>query len=111
MKPGGYVVVSSFGGPVYVPSLFDINVSMAGVTNSPTFVYAYALLICSNRTMPTSGQTTTAFAVDTAPATPTPQPTQQPSMADLYFVPGIIGVIIAIIVVGAVLLLALRKRP
>jgi hypothetical protein len=54
----------------------------------------------------------TAFAVDPAPATPTPQPTQPPSMADLYFVPSIVGVIVAIIAVGAVLaLLLLKKRP
>jgi flagellar biosynthesis protein FliQ len=34
------------------------------------------------------------------------------SAADLYFVPAIIGVIVAIIIVGAVLaLLMLRKRP
>jgi outer membrane protein assembly factor BamB len=52
-----------------------------------------------------------SLAVDNAPATPTPQPTQPPSMADLYFVPGVIGIIVAIIAVGAVLLLALRKRP
>ena len=38
-------------------------------------------------------------------------PTQAPSAADLYFLPGIIGVIITVIVVGAVLLIALRKRP
>ncbi len=53
----------------------------------------------------------TSFAVDPAAATATPQPTQPASMADLYFVPGVIGIIIAIAVVGAVLLLALRKRP
>ncbi len=52
-----------------------------------------------------------AFYASEPAATPTPQPTQPPSMADLYFVPGIIGVIVAVIVVGAVLLLALRKRP
>ena len=32
----------------------------------------------------------TAFAVDAAAATATPQPTQPASMADLYFVPGIV---------------------
>lgn len=54
----------------------------------------------------------TAFAVDPSSVTQTPQPAQAPSMADLYFVPGIIGVIVAIIVVGAVLaLLLLKKRP
>jgi len=56
--------------------------------------------------------TETAFQVDAAAATPTPQPTQTQSMADLYFVPGIIGVIVAIIIVGVLLaLLLLRKRP
>jgi hypothetical protein len=43
-----------------------------------------------------------------APAT---QPTQAPSAADLYFIPAIIGVIIAIIVVGAVLALLVTKKP
>jgi len=53
-----------------------------------------------------------AFAVDEAVTTATPVPTQAPSLADLYFLPGIIAVIIAIAVVGAVLaLLMLKKRP
>lgn len=46
----------------------------------------------------------------TQPVTPEPTKTVQ-SMADLYLVPGIIGIIVAIIVVGAVIILALRKRP
>jgi outer membrane protein assembly factor BamB len=54
---------------------------------------------------------TAAFNVDAAAATPTPQPTQTPSMADLYFLPAIIGVIVAIIVVGAVLALLVTKKP
>jgi hypothetical protein len=54
---------------------------------------------------------TTAFNVDPAAATPTPQPTQSPSAADLYFLPAIIGVIIAILVVGAVLALLVTKKP
>jgi len=53
----------------------------------------------------------TGFVADPTAATPTPQPTQPASMADLYLVPGIIGIIVAIIVVGAVIILALRKRP
>ena len=54
----------------------------------------------------------TSFAVDPAPATPAPQALQTQSAADLYLVPGIIGIIAAIIVVGLVLaLLLLRKRP
>jgi hypothetical protein len=53
----------------------------------------------------------TAFAVD--PAHPTEAPTATPtqSAADLYFVPAIAGLFVAIIVVGALLaLLLLRKR-
>jgi hypothetical protein len=46
----------------------------------------------------------------TEAVTPTPQPTQPASLADLYFVPGIISAISAIIVVGAVIVLMLRKR-
>ena len=54
---------------------------------------------------------TTAFNVDASAATPTPQATQAPSMADLYFLPAIIGIIVAIIVVGAVLALLVTKKP
>ena len=54
---------------------------------------------------------TTYFAVD--PTTPTAAPTAAPvqSAVDLYFVPAIVGVIIAIIIVGAAILLAVRKHP
>jgi hypothetical protein len=52
-----------------------------------------------------------AFTVMEAPA-PTAAPTPMPqSAADLYFVPAVIGIIIAIIVVGAVIVLMQRKRP
>ena len=41
----------------------------------------------------------------------TPEPTQAPaSLADQYILPGIIGIIIAIVVVGLVIILMLRKR-
>jgi outer membrane protein assembly factor BamB len=54
----------------------------------------------------------TSFAVDPTTATPTPNPTQVPNAADLYLLPGIIGLAIIIIIVGAVLaLLLLRKHP
>jgi hypothetical protein len=53
----------------------------------------------------------TFFTAGAPPATPTPLPTQTPTAADLYFIPGVIGIIVTIIIVGVVLLLALRKRP
>lgn len=54
-----------------------------------------------------------AFAVDqTTVATSTPVATPVPSMADLYFLPAVVGLLVAIIVVGAVLaLLMVRKKP
>jgi outer membrane protein assembly factor BamB len=52
----------------------------------------------------------TAIGVSEAPqASPTPTP-PPPSMADIYIVPGIIGIIVAIVVVGLVIILMLRKR-
>jgi outer membrane protein assembly factor BamB len=54
---------------------------------------------------------TTYLAVGEGP-TSTPAPTAAPqSIADMYFVPAIIGVIVAIILVGAVIVLMLRKHP
>jgi hypothetical protein len=51
-----------------------------------------------------------AFSVD--PAAPTVAPTATPteSTADLYFVPAIAGLFVAIIVVGLLIILVLRKR-
>ena len=54
----------------------------------------------------------TSFAVDPAPATPSPTEATLSSMTDAYFVPAVAGIIIAIAIVGIVLaLLLLRKRP
>jgi hypothetical protein len=59
-----------------------------------------------------SSSASTAFVVTEYAATATP-PTDLPlSAADLYFIPATIGLFIAIIVVGAVLvLLLLKKKP
>ncbi|MGD6805997.1 MAG: hypothetical protein ACQCN4_03460, partial [Candidatus Bathyarchaeia archaeon] len=54
---------------------------------------------------------TTAFAVDPAPATPTPEPTKEPSIADMYFLPGIAAIIVVIVIIGAAIMLMLRKHP
>ena len=53
----------------------------------------------------------TAFAV--TEGAPTTQPTQPPgtSMVDQYFLPAVIGIILTIIIVGLILLFALRKHP
>jgi hypothetical protein len=57
-----------------------------------------------------SSSATTYLKVDEAPqATPTAPP-PEPSMADTYFMPATIGIIIAIIAVGLVIILMLRKR-
>ncbi|HIJ08744.1 TPA: PQQ-like beta-propeller repeat protein [Candidatus Bathyarchaeota archaeon] len=51
----------------------------------------------------------TAFLVDEAwfgPGTPG----QEPSIADRYFLPAVVGIIAAIVIVGAVIVLMLRKR-
>jgi hypothetical protein len=55
----------------------------------------------------------TAIVVDETAVTPTPTPTTHTeTAADLYLLPGIAAIIIAIAVVGAVLaLLVLKKRP
>jgi hypothetical protein len=54
---------------------------------------------------------TTAFNVMEAQATSTPAPTPAPSMSDLYFLPAVIGIILAIIIVGAIIILVTKKRP
>jgi PQQ enzyme repeat. len=58
-----------------------------------------------------SSQATAAFAVDEPAATATAAPTQAPSAADLYFIPAIAGIILAIVIVGVLTILMLRKRP
>lgn len=53
----------------------------------------------------------TAMSVDPATVTPTPETAPLTLVSDLYFVPAVIGIIAAIIVVGAILtLLMIRKR-
>jgi outer membrane protein assembly factor BamB len=54
----------------------------------------------------------TSFAVDPAPATPMPTEAPVQSVADMYFVPAVAGIIVSIFIVGIILaLLMLRKRP
>ncbi len=53
----------------------------------------------------------TAFLVNPAPGTPTPQPLAAQSPTDMYVLGTGIAIIIAIAIVGAVILIAVRKRP
>jgi outer membrane protein assembly factor BamB len=51
------------------------------------------------------------FAVDEPISTATPQITQTPSAADLYFIPAIAGLFVAIVICIAMIALVLRKHP
>jgi hypothetical protein len=51
------------------------------------------------------------FTVMQAAATPAPTTLPQQSVTDQYFLPSVAAIIIAIIIVGAVIVLMLRKRP
>jgi hypothetical protein len=53
----------------------------------------------------------TAFTATEPAPTASPAPTAAPSMADQYFAPAIAGLFVAIIVVGLLIILVLRKRP
>ncbi len=53
----------------------------------------------------------TAFNIDPAPATPAPTEAPPASVADTYFVPAIACLFAAIIVVGLLTILMMRKRP
>jgi hypothetical protein len=55
--------------------------------------------------------TVTAFQVDDAVPTATPQPTPAASVADMYLVPATIGIIAAVVVATIIIVLAVRKRP
>ncbi len=52
----------------------------------------------------------TSFAVDPVAATPAPTPSLQQSIADTYFIPAVAGLLSAIIAVGLLVILVLRKR-
>jgi len=52
----------------------------------------------------------TSFAVDPAPATPTPPPAQPVSIADQYFLPATVGLFVLVIIVLVMLALMMKKR-
>ncbi len=68
----------------------------------------YAMFMGSNSYWPS--QATTAFTVDEAPE-PTAAPTQAPAtMVEQYFLPAVAAIIIAIIAIGLVIILLVRKK-
>ncbi len=62
----------------------------------------------SNSYFKSTAETAMAYNLPATTVAPTSAPQ---SVADMYFVPAVAGIIIAIIIVGAVLALILRKRP
>ncbi len=58
-----------------------------------------------------SSHDVTYAAIIEPTATTTPQPTQTPSTADLYFLPMSAAIIVLIIIVGVATILMMRKRP
>ncbi|NLB75717.1 MAG: hypothetical protein GX799_04525 [Crenarchaeota archaeon] len=70
----------------------------------------YASFEGSKSYYPSRGQA--AFVIESEQATPSPTDATNTSAADIYLLPGIIAIIIAIIVVGVALAtLMTRKRP
>jgi len=53
----------------------------------------------------------TAFTVDEVTPTTAPISEQTLSASDIYLLPGIVAIIVAVIVVGIAIMLMLRKRP
>jgi hypothetical protein len=78
--------------PPNIPGKYNIIATFAG---SESYYGSYA--------------ETYAFIKETPAATPAPTPPPA-SIADIYILPGIIGIIVAIAVVGIIIILMLRKR-
>jgi outer membrane protein assembly factor BamB len=84
-----------------------------GLTFTPQVPGTYQILASfagSKAYSPSSA--TTYLSISDIAATPTPTITPQAqSVADLYFVPAIIGLFVFVAIIGAVIILMLRKRP
>jgi hypothetical protein len=72
--------------------------------------YTVVAIFAGSESYYTSSAETSFYANEAPSATAVPTPVPQ-STTDLYFVPAVAGIIAAIVAVGVVILLALRKRP
>ena len=87
----------------------DGNYGLAFTPEIPGTYQIIATFAGSNAYGPSSGTSYLAVGNEVAP---TPAPTQPAqSMADLYIIPATVGIIIAIVAIGLVIILVLRKRP
>jgi hypothetical protein len=104
-------VLDSNGNQYNIGTTTTNAMGVYGLTWTPTIPGNFTVYANFAGTQSYYGSSASAcFYASEAPAA-TPAPTSPPaSMADLYLVPGIVGIIIAIAVVGAVLVLMLRKR-
>ena len=85
------------------------NYGFAYTPNVPGTYQIIATFAGSEAYGPSSG--TTYLAVGNEAATPAPTTTPTESIADLYFIPATVGIIIAIVAIGLIIILVLRKRP
>jgi len=95
------------------------NIGTATSDASGTFAFTWTPIVPGDFTVLATYEGSNSYYGSSAEAhfyaseapQPTPEPTPAPaSMADIYILPGIIGIIIAIVVVGLILMLMLRKR-
>jgi hypothetical protein len=104
-------VLDSNGNQYSIGTTTTNAMGVYGLTWTPDISGNFTVFATFGGTQSYYGSSASAcFYASEAPAA-TPAPTSPPaSMADLYLLPGIAGIIIAIIVVGVVLALMLRKR-
>lgn len=83
--------------------------SLSWKPDIPGHYTVFASFAGSKGYWPSSAET--SFTVDEAAPTQAPAATPVASMTDTYFIPAVVGIIVAIVVVGAVIILLTRKRP
>jgi hypothetical protein len=111
--PVSISVIDSNGNQRNIGTVYTTSSGTYSLTWTPDIAGDYSVIASfagTNGYWPSSMMT--SFAVMEAHPTSSPAPTAAPSLADQYILPGIAGIIVAIVIVGIVLaLLMLRKRP